>query len=150
MKRLIFICTGNICRSAMAKYYAQQKANHKSDNMYYITSAGISAIEGEGASANSKVAMDKYGIDMSSHRATPIDRSDIKEADYIFVMTKIHKRIVGEMYPELKEKIFTLKEFAYEDYNNMDIDDPWGYNIEVFTEIAKEIVDCVDKIFEKI
>lgn len=150
MKRLIFICTGNICRSPMAMYYAQLKANHKNVGEYYIDSAGISAIEGEKSSTNAVLAMNKYGVSMERHKATPIEKSDIKEADYIFVMTKIHKRIVSEMYPELASRVFTLKEFAFPDAVYIDIDDPWGYNIEIFNSVAKEIVDCVDKIFEKI
>lgn len=134
----------------MAQHYAQLKANHKNVGEYYISSAGISAIEGEGASANAIVAMNKYGVDLNVHRATPIESSDIKEADYIFVMTKIHKRIVSEMYPELTPKIYVLKEFAFPENYNSDIDDPWGYNIEIFNAVAEDIVLCVDKAFEKI
>lgn len=152
MIRIIFICTGNVCRSPMAHYYAQKLANNsKNKNNLYIESAGINACEGQAATAFAVKVMQKYNIDLSTHRATHIDNSDIIKADYIIVMTNMQKKILQHLYPGLINKIYTLKEIAYgKDIDYLDIDDPWGYNIDVYEDIAKQIIEAVEAFINKL
>lgn len=151
MTKIIFVCTGNICRSPMAQYYAQSVINKRANSEnYYIESAGINAYQGEGSTQNAIDAMKQYGIDLSKHKANTLENSLIEEADYIIGMTELHKNILMQIYPKLKNKIFTLREVAGNDMYSKDIEDPWGYNLDVYVNIAKQIVENVDKFLEKI
>lgn len=149
MVRILFICTGNVCRSPMAHYYAQKLANESSKpELYYIESAGINAYDGDRATDSAIKVMNKYNVDLSKHTATNIANSGIMESDYVITMTNLHKRILIEMFPEKKDKIYTLRELVYDNPEYLDIDDPWGYNLDIYEDISKQIIEAVD-IFMK-
>jgi len=149
-KKIIFVCTGNICRSAMAHGYMQKRLKDVNlEEDYIIESAGTNAYTGDRATDFAIKAMQKYNTDITKHRATYIEESDVKEADLVLCMTFAHKSRVLNRYPKLKEKVFTLKEYMGEK-EYLDIDDPWGFSMDVYTSCAKEIVYYVDKLIEKI
>lgn len=149
-KKIVFVCTGNICRSAMAHWYMHKKVKEIGlENEYIIDSAGTNAYTGDRATDFAIKVMKKYDTDLTNHRATYIEETDLREADIILCMTHAHKVRVLNRYPKLVDKTFTLKEYlGGKDY--IDIDDPWGYGIDVYTSCAKEIVYYVDKLIEKI
>lgn len=150
MKKIVFVCTGNICRSAMAHQYMQKRIiDEKKENEYIIDSVGISAYTGDRATEFATQVMKKYGVDMQRHRATYIEESDINEADLVLCMTQAHKRKVLSRYPKLENKVFTLKEYVGEK-GYLDIDDPWGFGLEVYENCSKEIVYYVDKLIDKL
>ena len=72
--------------------------------------------------------------------------------DLILCATKTHKAELNVRYPELKEKIFTLKEYVKMDKDGTDLDikDPWGFNINTFRICAAEISVCIDKIIDEL
>lgn len=149
--KIIFICTGNTCRSAMAEGLAKKAvAENKLDVEIY--SAGTFASKGEHASYNSIAIMKEYDVDIVTHTATPIEESDIQKMDLILCATISHKMQVIAKYPNLKDRAYTLKEYAELDNNgsNMNIGDPWGNDINTYRMCAAEISLCVDKIIEKI
>jgi len=63
-------------------------------------------------------------------------------------MTWSHKNMVIQMYPELIDKVYTFKEYVNYDETgrNIDIKDPWGYDIEVYRFCASEIEKCINKL----
>lgn len=148
--KIMFVCTGNTCRSAMAEGLAKKVAKEKNFNME-IYSSGIFALRGEHASYNSVAIMKEYDVDIVMHTATPIEESKIKEMDLVLCATKNHKMQVIAKYPDLQDKTYTFKEYADIDKNgtDMDIQDPWGYDLNTFRMCAAEISYCVDKIIEK-
>ena len=150
MKKIMFICTGNICRSAMAHYYMQKKIIDigKGDE-YLITSSGTYAVLGDKSTQNAIKAMKKYNADLENHRATPIQESDILDMDLIICMTKKHKDDILSMYPNLNNKVYTLKEYIEPNTKYKDIDHPWGLSLNVYENCASEIVKYVDKLIEK-
>lgn len=149
--KIMFICTGNTCRSAMADGLAKKIIKEKNLDIE-VYSAGIFAQTGEHASYNSIAIMKEYDVDIALHKATSVDESNIKEMDLILCATKSHKAELQAKYKDLKDKIFTMKEYAELDNDGTDLDikDPWGYNLNTFRVCAAEISICIEKIIEKI
>ncbi|MBR2705403.1 MAG: low molecular weight protein arginine phosphatase [Bacilli bacterium] len=148
---IMFVCTGNTCRSAMAEGLAKKEIKDKNLDIN-VSSSGIFAMKGEHASFNSVAIMKEYDVDIVTHTATPIEESNIEQMDYIFCATKGHKNQVIVRYPNLKDKVYTMKEYTglNKDEEDTDISDPWGFDINTFRMCAAEISLCVDKIIEKI
>lgn len=147
--KIMFICTGNICRSAMAEGMMKKliKENNIDAEVY---SCGIYAETGNGPTYNAQEAAKEYGADISNHRATNIRDSKIEEMDIILCATISHKQSVLYLHPELEGKVFTMKEYAKLDKNgqDMNIKDPWGYDEFVYRKCASEIEECLEKIVE--
>lgn len=145
--KIMFICTGNICRSAMAEGMMKKliKENNIDAEVY---SCGIYAETGNDPTYNAQEAASEYGADISNHRATNIRDSKIEEMDIILCATISHKQSVLYLHPELEGKVFTMKEYAKLNKNgqDMDIKDPWGYDEFVYRKCASEIEECLEKI----
>lgn len=147
--KIMFICTGNICRSAMAHKMLEKKAKEENKDIE-VYSCGVFAEDGDVPTYEGIDVMREYGIDLSKHRATNIRNSNIKDMDVILCATNSHKNNVISMYPELKEKVYTMKEYAGYDKKDIDIKDPWGYGIATYRMCAAEIEDCIDKYLKNI
>lgn len=152
--KIMFICTGNICRSAMAEWLLKQKLKDKKIENVEVYSCGVYAQDGDKSTWEARrVMMDEYSIDMSKHRATNIVNSNIKEMDLILCATSRHRRDVLRIYPELEGKVFTMKEYVgyeREYHDKIDIKDPWGYDIETYRSCVAEIDECLELLLEKI
>ena len=109
--KMMFICTGNICRSAMAHKMMEKKAKEQGKNIE-VYSSGMWARDGDIPTYEGIEVMKDYGIDLSTHKATNIKSSNIEDMDVILCATFSHKLNVISMYPNLKDKIFTMKEYA--------------------------------------
>lgn len=149
MIHVIFICTGNICRSAMAEGYLKYRLKQVGkDTQVEVTSAGTYAVQGETSPKFAKKAIEKYGANIDYHTASTLEVSNIKAATYILVMTEKHKRDVISRYPDVAEKVILLGNYAkYKEYQQ--IDDPWGYGYEVYEKCAQEIVDSIEGFIAK-
>ena len=145
--KIMFICTGNICRSAMAHWLMIKKLEEKNIKNVEVFSAGIHAMNNDIPTEEGIEVMDEYGVNLRKHRATNIRKSPIEEMDLILVMTVMHKMELVNIYPNLKKKIFTLKEYVGE--NEFNIKDPWGYNITTYRMCATEIDRALDKLIGK-
>ena len=148
---IMFVCTGNTCRSAMAEGLAKKEIENKGLDIN-VSSSGIFAVEGEHASYNSVAIMKEYDVDILMHKATPIEKANVEKMDLILCAAMSHKNQVIARYPDLRDKVYTMKEYAGLDKNGEDTDigDPWGYDINTFRMCAAEISLCIDKIIEKI
>lgn len=148
--KVMFVCTGNICRSAMAEGMMKKLvADKKIDADTY--SCGVYAETGDYATYHAVESVKEYGVDISGHRATNIRESKIEEMDCVLCATVSHKQSVLFLYPELKGKVYTMKEYAGMDENgeNLDIKDPWGYDENVYYRCAGEIEVCLERIVDK-
>ena len=150
--KIMFICTGNICRSAMAEAMLKKMLKENKKENIEVYSCGLSADDGDVPTQNAIEVMQEYKIDLKNHIATNIKYSNIENMDLILCATLSHKMFVIRLYPELKDKIFTIKEYVgiKDEIYGIDIKDPWGYNLETYKECAKEIETCLKKLIEKI
>ncbi len=112
MQRILFVCTGNTCRSPMAAGLFAKILQEKGVTGVEITSAGLAAVDGAPASAEAIEAMRRAGVDLTGHRARRLTREMALAADLVLTMTRRQKEAVLALAPEAGEKIFTLTELA--------------------------------------
>lgn len=160
MKTILLVCTGNTCRSAMAEGIMRSVLVEKGipESEYVVKSAGLAAVDGDRASGNAVLALEGYGIDIKEHKAKMVNRELLKEADLALAMTRGHKDRIIRAFPEFSEKVFTLKEYAnaagvdrdFYDYDfSLDIQDPFGMNLEEYRRCSQEIHMSILKIVER-
>ena len=151
-KKVMFICTGNTCRSVMAEGLFKKMLQDRNRTDVKVYSSGIHASTGQYATDEAIIVMkEDYDVNILQHKSTNTKDSNIKDMDLILCATHGQLTTVEYWYPEIVHKIFTIKEYAYgPEIKDKDIDDPWGYPMEVYKKCAKEIYDALEKIIEKI
>jgi RpiB/LacA/LacB family sugar-phosphate isomerase len=138
MKTIVFLCTGNVCRSPMAealfRYATQGRGNFRA------VSAGLGALDGQPPTQHSVEAMKEIGIDISSHSSRALTAELVRQADLILGMTHSHVDTVALLYPAAAEKTFLLREFdeTLEPYEK-DISDPIGSPYHIYAECRDQI-----------
>jgi RpiB/LacA/LacB family sugar-phosphate isomerase len=138
MKTVLFICTGNICRSPMAEGIFRRAVQGRKD--YRVLSAGLGAMEGQPPSPYAVQAVRELGIDISGQRSRMLSPELVQEADYIFGMTHSHIDTVMLLYPHAAEKTFLLREFDETlDVFEKDISDPIGGSYDVYLNCRDQI-----------
>ncbi len=121
-QQVLVVCTGNVCRSPMASALLAAQAEKSGDSkLYKFTSAGTWALEGQPASANAQVVMQRRGLSLSAHRGRMVTRALIDESDLILVMTLNHRDSLCAEFPHARRKIHLLSELVGLQY---DISDP--------------------------
>jgi protein arginine phosphatase len=148
-KTIVFVCTGNTCRSPMAEHYLKKIMTGNVQKRYAAASAGINALNDEPASENAVETMNEnFDIDISSHRSAALDEETISQAYLLLTMTKAQKSAVIAKFPEHEEKVMTLGEFA--DEPEREIPDPYGLDLAAYTNTAMLIAKLVEKINNKL
>ncbi|MDD2568401.1 MAG: low molecular weight protein arginine phosphatase [Clostridia bacterium] len=138
-KSMLFICTGNTCRSPMAECLAREIFPDIA-----ISSAGLAGFSGMLASEGAIAAMAARGFSLEAHRSRAVTSYLLEEAELIIPMTSSHKRAVLAHFPEFATKVFTLGELAADETENdntalAEINDPYGLPTEVYLDTANNI-----------
>ena len=125
MKHVLFICTGNVCRSPMAEGLSRLASGENREVTF--SSAGIGAVLGQAPSPYAVEVMRDLGCDISRQRSQPTTAELVRKADYIFVMTYGHLDSMLLLYPAAADKIFLLREFQPGlSPDEREVDDPIG------------------------
>lgn len=142
MKRVLFVCTGNTCRSPMAEALLR----HHGRGSFEAKSAGVFANPGSGASLYAKDALAEKGI-QAEHVSQQITEKLIEWADMVLTMTESHKQLVIGHYPVAGNKVYTFYEFV--EGTRKDISDPFGGSLAIYQSTLVEMEKLVQTLLEK-
>lgn len=147
-KRILFVCTGNSCRSPMAQFLLEKYLDEAKPYMrgrHEIISRGVSTLNGMPASAHTAdILKEKEGLDISGFASRRIDRKIILSSDLIFTMEDAHTDYILKFEPTAEGRVFGLKKFLPNEFEK-DIPDPIGKDMfayeEVYSIIKKAIIE---------
>ena len=136
--RILFVCTGNTCRSIMAQKLFEKMWPEfgVSSQKMHAASAGLHAIKGDRISQQAEDVLREEGIDASTHRSRPVNRDEISRAHLVFTMTENHRQELLRRFPDVEDKVKVISEFAGWEG---DIHDPFGTGLENYRKTAGEI-----------
>ena len=134
---VLFICTGNSCRSPMGEQILKQMLAEKRMDNVAVYSAGIQAPVGMKAPIYSKMVCLQNGINLDEHRAKQLTRDMIKASDLILVMEKAHRLFIQSILPDASEKILLLNQLYSS--GELEIADPIGHEMEAYQQCFNEI-----------
>ncbi len=153
IKSVLFVCTGNSCRSVMAEAILRMRAYELGKDYINVRSAGVRALSGLPSSDETIEVMKEEGIDVSDYRTKNVTADMIKKADLILTMEPTHKDEILALVPEAKSKTYLLKEYGSSATFNpkgFSVHDPIGKPIDEYRitrdEIKAEIARFVKEL----
>ena len=136
-KHVLFICTGNTCRSPMAEGLFRLATAGRKD--FTVSSAGIAASKGCPASTETLNLLKQRGACLAGFKSRPVTDALLKEASHVFAMTEGHLAALEARFPQYADKYFLLREFTgmTDKRRGTDVPDPIGMGPAAYAEVAK-------------
>ena len=141
---VLFVCTGNTCRSPMAEQIFNEQAK---DLSAHASSAGLNANPSSPINPQAADALTHLGYSPKEHSSTLVSTEAVEEADVILTFTENQKNELGQRFPAAIEKVFTISEYANSGAGmTEEVLDPYGKSAEVYKETAETIDSLVELI----
>lgn len=146
MDKILFVCTGNTCRSAMAEIYFNFQAKKIENFSYYAESAGIHASDFNKISDTAGAVLKNYNIEVpEGFHSTHLNVDILKNSLFVFVMEKTHKEFIQNTYPGFENKTFLISELYKK---RDDIDDPIGLPLQEYEQTFLILKEYIDKLIQ--
>lgn len=146
--RLLFICTGNTCRSALAEALARREAIERGLSDVEVASAGTSAWEGAPASDGAVLVALERNLDLTPHRAQQLSRELVKQFDVLLAMGPHHLERAEALGGEGKAHLLTA--FAANGASQRAINDPFGGDLDQYRETLTELQQEIRRVFDRL
>jgi len=145
VKNVLFVCTGNICRSPIAEGLFRRLTGNRKD--IQVASAGVHAVRGQPPSLYAVEVCAAEGTDISGLRSQPLTGALVDQATHIFAMTGAHLETIQTLFPQSAEKTFLLREFEEPGTTVWrDLPDPIGLGREVYEDCARTIKNALPSV----
>ena len=142
---ILFVCTGNICRSPVAEYLLQDELNRLHISNIAVRSAGLLDLGGQPADSEMIAIGKEHSVDLTAHRSRQVSLEMIADADIVFVMETRQKEDLTKLMPKYGDKILLFSVFDYNNYG-LNIDDPLGQNRQIYSSCFSRIYKLTQKL----
>jgi protein-tyrosine-phosphatase len=148
MKKILLVCTGNICRSPLAAALMQRALGERGAEGIEVSSAGTGAWDGAPVSEGAYLVGLEQGLDLSAHRARLLTRDVVEQSDLILTMARHHRARVDELGGE--GRVFVLGEYAGRGGDAAEVSDPFGGDLAVYRDTCAELTTLVAAAVDRI